>query len=99
MDPTCTTSVSGIAAAHLPLSLLPRTAGPTPGEFDKIRRRCRSKTERSLALTRSPEFLVRAAWARCIALAKRQILVDHARARNYQKRGGGALRITADDIA
>jgi RNA polymerase sigma factor (TIGR02999 family) len=29
----------------------------------------------------------------------RQILVDHARARNFQKRGGGALRITADDIA
>jgi RNA polymerase sigma factor (TIGR02999 family) len=29
----------------------------------------------------------------------RQILVDHARARNYQKRGGGALRVTADDIA
>src|SRR4030095_15464478 len=29
----------------------------------------------------------------------RQILVDHARARNYQKRGGGALLVTADDIA
>ena len=29
----------------------------------------------------------------------RQILVDHARARNYQKRGGGALRITEDEIA
>jgi RNA polymerase sigma factor (TIGR02999 family) len=29
----------------------------------------------------------------------RQILVDHARARNYQKRGGGALRVTEDDIA
>jgi RNA polymerase sigma factor (TIGR02999 family) len=29
----------------------------------------------------------------------RQILVDHARARNYEKRGGGAARVTADDIA
>lgn len=29
----------------------------------------------------------------------RQILVDHARARNYQKRGGGDLSITADDVA
>ena len=29
----------------------------------------------------------------------RQILVDHARARNYQKRGGGAFRVTEDDIA
>ena len=29
----------------------------------------------------------------------RQILVDHARARNFQKRGGGVLRITEDDIA
>ena len=29
----------------------------------------------------------------------RQILVDHARARNYQKRGGGGLGINADDVA
>jgi RNA polymerase sigma factor (TIGR02999 family) len=29
----------------------------------------------------------------------RQILVDHARARNYQKRGGDAVRVTADDLA
>lgn len=29
----------------------------------------------------------------------RQILVDHARARNYQKRGGGARSVDADDIA
>ena len=28
----------------------------------------------------------------------RQILVDHARARNYQKRGGDALRVSVDDI-
>jgi RNA polymerase sigma factor (TIGR02999 family) len=29
----------------------------------------------------------------------RQILVDHARARNYQKRGGGADRVSGDEIA
>ena len=29
----------------------------------------------------------------------RQILVDHARARNYEKRGGGAPTINADDVA
>ena len=29
----------------------------------------------------------------------RQILVDHARARNYQKRGGDAVRVTADGLA
>jgi len=29
----------------------------------------------------------------------RQILVDHARARNYQKRGGDVVRVSADDIA
>jgi RNA polymerase sigma factor (TIGR02999 family) len=28
----------------------------------------------------------------------RRILVDHARSRNYQKRGGGALNLTLDDI-
>ena len=28
----------------------------------------------------------------------RQILVDHARARHYQKRGGDARRVTVDDI-
>jgi RNA polymerase sigma factor (TIGR02999 family) len=28
----------------------------------------------------------------------RRILVDHARSRNYQKRGGGALTVTLDDI-
>jgi RNA polymerase sigma-70 factor, ECF subfamily len=29
----------------------------------------------------------------------RQILVDHARGRNYQKRNGGTLRVSAKDIA
>ena len=28
----------------------------------------------------------------------RRILVDHARSRNYQKRGGGALNLTLDDV-
>ena len=28
----------------------------------------------------------------------RRILVDHARSRNYQKRGGGAVNVTLDDI-
>src|SRR6187455_2705724 len=27
----------------------------------------------------------------------RRILVDHARARNYQKRGGGAVKVTFDE--
>ena len=31
------------------------------------------------------------------ARAMRRILVDHARARHYQKRGGGAARITFDE--
>lgn len=29
----------------------------------------------------------------------RQILVDHARARQYQKRGGGAFRVPLEDVA
>ena len=29
----------------------------------------------------------------------RQILVDHARARGYQKRGGDAAKIPLDDVA
>ena len=29
----------------------------------------------------------------------RQILVDHARRRRYQKRGGNAIRIDMDDVA
>jgi RNA polymerase sigma-70 factor, ECF subfamily len=29
----------------------------------------------------------------------RRILVDHARSRKYQKRGGGALNVTLDDVA
>jgi len=29
----------------------------------------------------------------------RRTLVDHARAKNYQKRGGGAVRVTFDDMA
>lgn len=28
----------------------------------------------------------------------RRILVDHARSRNYQKRGGGAVNVTLDDV-
>ena len=28
----------------------------------------------------------------------RRILVDHARAKHYQKRGGGALRVALDDV-
>lgn len=31
------------------------------------------------------------------ARVMRRILVDHARARNYQKRGGGAARVTFDE--
>ena len=31
------------------------------------------------------------------ARVMRRILVDHARSRNYQKRGGGAARVTFDD--
>jgi hypothetical protein len=36
---------------------------------------------------------------RMCARMMRQILVDHARARNYQKRGGGARSGGADEIA
>ena len=45
------------------------------------------------------QWLNRAHFFGMCARMMRQILVDHARARNYQKRGGGALSITADDIA
>lgn len=33
------------------------------------------------------------------AQAMRRILVDHARTRNYQKRGGGAQRVSLDEAA
>lgn len=44
------------------------------------------------------EVADRAHFMAIAATAMRQILVDHARARNAAKRGGGARRLTLDDL-
>ncbi|MBI5282075.1 MAG: sigma-70 family RNA polymerase sigma factor [Candidatus Solibacter usitatus] len=46
-----------------------------------------------------PEFQSRSHFFGIAARAMRQILVEHARARGAAKRGGGAARLSLDDIA
>ncbi|HKC88277.1 MAG TPA: sigma-70 family RNA polymerase sigma factor, partial [Blastocatellia bacterium] len=45
------------------------------------------------------EWANRAHFFYVAAQAMRRILVDHARTRNYQKRGGGALKVSLDEAA
>lgn len=55
--------------------------------------------EAYLKLSREPRtFADSAHFVRTAAMAMRQILVDHARARLSQKRGGGAEQITLDGL-
>jgi RNA polymerase sigma factor (TIGR02999 family) len=51
-----------------------------------------------IKLAGHPGFLSRVHFLRAAALAMRQVLVDHARARGSVKRGGGASRTTLSGV-
>jgi RNA polymerase sigma-70 factor, ECF subfamily len=51
-----------------------------------------------LAHGSNPRWQDRAHFVSIAARLMRQVLVDHARARSYQKRGAGALHVPLDDV-
>jgi RNA polymerase sigma factor (TIGR02999 family) len=55
--------------------------------------------EAFLKLGGERSFASRSDYLKAVATAMRRILVDHARAKRTEKRGGGAQRVELDDIA